>query len=217
MRCILNKKLNLLIFVGELSGLREGSWSHERYIDWIGHSGGKLTKKEKKEVIKFSNIFSNINYNYFEAHFVAFSGKKLNKQIIKIFGKSTVADINNILDSFLPRFEKMWRKKIVCLEKIEKFLKKESLKMNEVIKIIEKIFGCSGVYQQLKNMPIHLTLSSENKNDAVGWFSLLGKKTNLVLECSKNVSQELGFFLVLIIIHELFHVGLRKNIKLMKK
>ncbi|OJI08510.1 hypothetical protein BK005_00690 [bacterium CG10_37_50] len=166
-------------------------------------------------VREFLKIFSDTNFNLIQAYFVAFNGNKLQNNLKKELGVIKADKLIKILNSFTGRFDLLWKKEEARLIKIKKYLNSQSKNIRLNLEIIDKLAEVKKVSVNSQQIPIHLVLSSKQQKDQVGWFSVFGKNADLVLECS-GVSEKFQPFLNLIILHEHFHLALRKNSQMKK-
>lgn len=207
---IINKKLNLLVFVEEICNIRENPWSNVRKKRWIKESGGKLKNNEKVSASQFKKALNNFSSGYLEAQFLQFKGKELQSKLSENMGIKNLRILNKILNLFLPRFNKIWIQEKNNLENIKQNLNNELKALDKIFIDIKKISGTNTEDFDRKKIPVHLTISSHNHNDILGWFSIMGDHIDLVLEYSHQEKKKTNF-LILVLVHELFHLAVRKN------
>ena len=212
----INKALNFFIFVGELCRVRGNPWNKERVHEWLMKSGGKLSNNERTQIAKFSNVLFDVDFNLIEAYFVTYRGDKLQAALKKSMSTPAVYTIKKIIKNFQQRFDSLWKQEEPRLKKIRKYFISQSRKLGSDLMVINRLAGDDLTASTYNDMPIHLVISSERSRDAVGWFSSLGNRTDLVLECSGTPDKSYNF-LNAILLHELFHVVLRKNRKIMNQ
>jgi hypothetical protein len=210
----INKVLNKFVFIGELCGLRDTPWSKERSISWTKKSGGRLSDKE--EILKkcFIDIFADCNFNLVEAYFVANKGESLWKALAREVGAVKAEALESVLKGFTKRFEVLWVQEEQGLKDIARFFKIESKKINSALEMIAKLTNLR-TGQFSSDIIVQLVMSSGKKDDVMGWFSILNKKADLVLECSPNKNKDYSF-LESVLFHEFFHLAIRKKPSLKK-
>lgn len=215
MKFEVNKNLNKFIFLAEISGLRNSPWNKERVAQWLKTSGGRLSREEMSTIKEFSEIFLGANFNLIQAYFVAFKGGKLQNNLKKELSTMKANRLIKILGNFTRRFNLLWKKEESGLSQVKRYLTLQSENISLNLAIINKLSGVKKNPINFQQIPVHLVLSSDRQKDQVGWFSIFGKNTDLVLECS-GVSEKIQPFLNLIILHEHFHLALRRNTQLEK-
>ena len=208
-KIIANKKANFLVFLGEISGVRENDWSEERKEEWIKKSGGKLNNNEKSQLQELHDIFNSVNYNLAEALFLSNNNTLVKKE----FSKKQFEEITKSFDIFNKRFNNIWKEKERNFYKIEKIFSKKDAVFDEILNKIQIIYG---VKIDLKKIPIQFLITSSNKEDLLGYFSATNKKIDIVLEYSNKITPKQETFIKLVIIHELSHLLINKNHSLKK-
>jgi hypothetical protein len=205
-KIIINKNANFFVFIGEISGARESDWSNERKKEWIIQSGGKLNNEEQSQIYKFKKIFDSVNYNLIEALFLSNDIKNIKKNI----SQKQFDELEKSFALFLLRFEKIWKKKEKNLLNLKKVLEKSDSRFGNALSKIERIYGVDNK-TTLNKIPVQLLISSNDKNDILGYFSVTNRKTDIVLEYSGSINSEKNIFLNLVILHELSHLAVNKN------
>jgi hypothetical protein len=209
----ISKELNLLVFVGELSGIRANAWNKERRREWTKKSGGRLSADEQNRLSAFAGIFSKVSYDYTEAHFFAFRGDRTWQKLGKHIGVRNAATIKDVLAFFLPRFDRIWPQKKMGLLAIDRYLKSNTRQLDAALGNVTALCGTT---TRTDHIPMNLVIGSGAKGDMSGWCSRMGSEIELILECSKLPGGSRAEFLKMIAVHELFHCALAKSDKLKK-
>ena len=210
-----NRDLNKFIFLGEICDLRNNPWNKERVRQWLKKSGGKLSKNEKiwQCGAQYRYCSSpNYNFNLIQAYFLILKGNKLWETLNKELGIIKTKEFKKKFESFTDRFSLLWRHEKINLKKIKTYLYSQSKTTKSALAAVNNLVGINKTILS-KKIPISLTISSNENRDQIGWFSILNNHVDLVVECS-GVSEENYSFLNLIILHEYFHLALRKNHKI---
>jgi hypothetical protein len=210
----INKELNFFVFIGEISGIRHSPYNKERKKEWLSKSGGKLTTKEQRGLGEFKKFFSSHPYEEIEAIFMTSGWSVLSNTLKKRIGKQKLKSLRNIFDDFSPRFETIWRKKNNRLLKTKLVVSSDIKKIKDSLKTVGILCGMPKI--KTKSLSVYLIMGSEVKGDMSGWYSLMGNRMDLALECSNTLDKESKNFLKMILIHELFHYAIRKNAKILK-
>lgn len=208
----IKKQLNRVIFLGTISGLRSNPWNVNRSKFWLNKSGGPLSGPEKATIHHLCLNFNTDNYNIIEAMAIRINSKQFLKELGKEFDIKQIEQFKNALGVFNVRFEKLWLSYEGLLKKVKVGLTANN---KQVLKALADINFLTG--QNLSNKkyttPVYLTISSEETNDLVGWFSWFGNQAEIILE-NVNVEAEKINFLSAILAHEFFHISIRRNNKL---
>ena len=217
MRYVINKKLNNLVFFGELCGIRNGDWTRERKKYWINISGGSLKAEEKNRIKYLATIFSSSDYEKIEIIFLSPQTFKIKSEIKKLLGIEKAKKIFDIINFFNARFERAWKTESQNLSQVKKYIQKNSEKILKAAEGIRVLTGARQAVKNFSNISLNLIASSHSKGDIIGWFSTDDKKTKLVLECSYLPDIKTKNFLLAVIAHELFHLALREKKDILKQ
>lgn len=209
---ITDKKLNFLFFLLEISGLRKQYTFTKRSREWLKRIG-PLSKEEKKLLKIFSKIIKKIKSGSINTVFLSSEGKvSLNDFFMKINEKDREV-IKTILRRFEKKFQIIWEEQNHNFLKIKRYYIRNNIYIKKIISKLLKLCGIDR--RKIKTLPIYLLLSSSNKNDFLARFSW-SINPSIFLECSGWKIENRDKFLVAILIHEIFHIALRKNNKLIK-
>lgn len=211
---LINKKLNLFVFIGILSDVRNGPWNKERSNFWIKKSGGKLSEKEIEALENFRILFSKYDYSITESQFLCVDENCQWPLLKKIFNKEDLDKLEEIFKIFSSRFNKIWSVELIKLLKVRDCVKSNYRQMGLTFKIIEDLCSLKKDQNFKENLPIYFVMSSSCPEDFVGWYSIFNKKIDIVLENSNLKSSN---FLIAIIAHEFFHLAIKHNKKIIDK
>lgn len=206
----IDKGLNTLIFIGELCRTRDNPWNKERAEQWILESGGALSPAEQSSIERFTSIVSDISSNFIEAYFLISESGQVWTALEQEFGTQNITTLKEIFESFSQRFNLLWQREESSLVAVREYLTTQSEKINSAVATVSTLTQTTERISELMDIPLHLAISSREKDDILGWYSAFGTKMDLVLECS-GVSQEEFPFLDAVLLHEIFHIALKKN------
>ncbi len=204
----INKTFNLFAFVGEISNVRQHAWHKERKTYFLKASGGRLNTEEKKASTIVKNVCSK-NYPFIEAHFLRYGSAAWGK-LSRVISPEQASNLKHAVKIMTPRFDRLWKKEITKIRKLKTILERDSKKLLPAIAAIQKL--CNTREEKTgRHIPIYLLAASDRKDDVLGWFSAWDNKYDLVLEylqCTKKSEED---FLLLILLHEIFHMNVREN------
>lgn len=206
-----SKLANLFLMVLEFSHSREESQFTERAKEWIKETG-PLMKNDKENLKLFSFIFSAFESKNLDLIFLLENEKDVWKKAAIILEKNDLGKIKNILNHFQKRFDVIWKKDEKKMEKIKDYFMKNKRTFQNIINSAKILCGIKEF--KIENVPIHIFLSSNGKDDFLGWFSWSPAKSDIVLECSRWPIKKVGKFSLCLLGHEFFHLILRKNKKI---
>lgn len=198
---------NLYAFVSDLSNWNLATFP-ARQKEWIQRTG-RLTRKDIEMLKTFSDIHKSSNPLLFLLFFDSIYTDPL-KILNRKIGKEKAAEIKNILDYFGPRFQKIWKAEKEKLEHTQKkFIHKDIGKKS----IIKNIGRLCGLKNEIKSqITCYLGMSASTVSDCNGWTS----NNVVVLECSGWPTKRLKEIYQEILPHELFHILLRNNKKILR-
>jgi hypothetical protein len=199
---------NQYAFVSDLSNWNNAVFPTRRK-EWIKRTG-RLTAADISMLEKFGVIHKASDpllfLIFFDPHYPdpwRMVGKKIGPQKTK--------ELKNILDYFSARFQKIANEEKSKLERLLKKLVQKNIATTSTVKNITRLCGIKE--NGTKKITCLLGMSASSVPDCNGWTS----GNTIVLECSgwpakrtKEIYQE-------IIPHELFHILLRNNGRLLKK
>ena len=199
---------NRYSFVSDLSNWNNAVFPKRRK-EWIKRTG-KLTSDDLLFLEKFSAIHRTSDPLLFLIFFDPQYPDPW-QMIAKKIGTQKEEELKDILDYFDVRFQKIWRTEKPKLEKLRRRFIRRDISATATVKNIVRLCGIKG--KSTQRIACFLGMSALSVPDCNGWTS----DNNIVLECSgwpvkrtKEIYQE-------IIPHELFHILLRNNNRLLKK
>lgn len=208
---IISKISNLFLFVLELSQLNTASNITKRGKEWIKRTG-LLTNKDKRKIKSFSSIIKSQKAVNLDLVFILEKEKTIWKKAKKQIGIRKTKKLRGILFYFEKRFMKIWSEEQKAMKNIANYYSKEEGLISKIIKNVLNLCGVNNY--RINKIPIHLLLNSKNKNDFMGWFSWTPRKSDIALECSGWPLKKTNKFLIFLLVHEFFHLILRKNKKI---
>jgi len=100
-------------------------------------------------------------------------------------------------------------------KKLQKYTNQLKQNWDLLESIIINMYSLCNINNFSDNIPINL-IYGKNNEEIFAWFSWTPKNSSITIEFSKSSKPEKGF-LIIVLIHEIFHLMLRKNKKLMQK
>lgn len=205
---LISETSNRYSFVSDLSNWNNTVFPARRK-EWIKRTG-KLTRDDLLALKKFSTLHKTSDPLLF---LLFFDSRYSNpwKMVSKKIGYQKEKELKNILDYFDARFQKLWKVEKPKLETFRIKFMRSNISTGTTIKNIARLCGIKG--KRMQRIACFLGMGASSVPDANGWTS----DNTIVLECSgwpvkrtKEIHQE-------IIPHELFHILLRNNNRLLKK
>lgn len=146
-----------------------------------------------------------------ETLFLFEDDKKIWPSLNKYIGLEKTQQLKLILNKFEHRFNKIWEKDIEKINSIKSSISKNKVTINEHIKIIKKLCGLSK--SKSPDINLYILLSSNTKEESQGRAS----GNTVALECSGWPITKIDYLFNNILLHELFHILLKKNKSLFDK
>lgn len=202
------KLTNLYLFISELSQWNELLCVVQRKKEWLKKTG-QLTSQEKEALKEFSKIFIDAPNNL-ELIFLFKQPKNIWLNVQKQIGKEKTDRLKQIFKLFELRFNKLWPKEKIKLDKIEKLFKASQQTIEQNLSLILNLCGLKKS-QLPKSVEIILLLNS-SREEAQGW----SYQSKIILECSNWPINKINYLINCIFLHELFHLLIKKNKKIFK-
>jgi len=201
---------NLYSFVSNLSQWNELACIPKRKREWIQKTG-KLNIKDRMLLKQFSQIMQAAEENI-EPIFLFHKSEKIWLSVENKIGKNDCLQLRLIFKYFEKRFNIVWLEKIKKLQLIAKNIKRKELEINNSLNTVATLCGLSKKQVPAK-MTLILVMSSDGRNDCQGW----SYKQSVILECSGWSMKKIDELLYSILMHEYFHILLKRNTKLFTK
>ena len=198
---------NRYAFVSDLSNWNNAVFPMRRK-EWIKRTG-KLKSGDLLVLEKFSAIHKTSDPLLF---LVFFDPRYPDpwKIVTKKIGSQKAEELNDTLDHFNARFQEVWKTEKPKLERLRKRFIQKDIAATPTVQNITSLCGIKG--KSAQRITCLLGMSASSVPDCNGWTS----GNNIILECSgwpakrmKEIHQE-------VIPHELFHILLRSNSRLLK-
>ncbi len=157
-----SKISNLYSFISNLSQWNKLVCVPQRKKEWLQKTG-KLNKKEKEALKKFSQIFQKAKFNL-EKIFLYENPKKIWQILAKKIGKTNAFNIQSIFKILEGRFNKIWKSENKKLKKIAKEFSQRKSEIKANLEIIRKLCGLQKTLPQ--KIELRLLLSSNKKKNA---------------------------------------------------
>lgn len=210
----ISQPFNEWLFVAQLCSIRSSDWLCERQSEWLEQSGGTLNEQERSLCDALGKLHKRHDSSFVEIIFLEHSDDELQRRLESEYGNNDASIILKAIRSFAPRFELFWATALPRLELIREYLVSHVSTIDNALADVERLCGLGLDVSLLRNTPLYLAIASSHPNDLVGWFSHSNSRNTFVLEFCDDVSVVSGF-LEAVIVHEMFHIGLRQNDKLM--
>jgi hypothetical protein len=204
---ILSESSNLYSFVSDLSNWNSSVFPLRRK-EWIRRTG-KLTRKDSEMLKRFGAIHAASDPLLFLLFFDPHHADPL-RALDKKIGKKKTSEIREILEYFHVRFYKLWPTEKAKLERMRKMLMREKIGEKSTVKSIMRLCGVKKIKDE--QIFCYLNMSASSVPDCNGWTS----DNVIVLECSGWPMRQFREIHREIIPHELFHILLRDNKRLLQ-
>jgi hypothetical protein len=150
---------------------------------------------------------------------LSFYGKSENeiwKQIEKIIGKGKTKEMKKSILSLNLVFIPYWHKASKNLFLWKQYFQKNQYLFQEVIIKLKKLIGVKSF--AISKIPVYLISDPLSKDKEINaWFSWMPKQSFIVIEIPFNLKIPNNFFPLAVLVHEFFHLILRKNKNLFLK
>jgi hypothetical protein len=204
---VISESSNRYAFVSDLSDWN-GAVFPTRRKEWIKRTG-KLTAADTSMLEKFGAIHKASD----PLLFLIFSDSQYPdpwRIVGKKIGLQKTQELKNILDYFDARFQKIWETEKPKLERLRKNFIQKDIAATSTVKSITCLCGIKEKKSQ--RITCLFGMSAASVPDCNGWTS--GK--SIMLECSGWPAKRIKEIYREIIPHELFHILLRNNGRLLK-
>jgi hypothetical protein len=204
---VISDSSNRYAFVSDLSNWNNAVFPARRK-EWIKRTG-KLTPTDAFMLERFGAIHKASDPLFF----LTFSDSRYPdpwRMVGKKIGPQKTRELKNILDYFATRFQRIWETEKPKLERLRKIFIQKDIAATSTVKSIACLCGIKEKKPQ--RITCLLGMSAASVPDCNGWTS----GNNIVLECSGWPAKRMKEIYQEIIPHELFHILLRNNGRLLK-
>lgn len=135
------------------------------------------------------------------------------KRLINLIDKKNIKQFNKTIVSLRPIFDTHWERAYPQMLLWKKFFQKNQSLFLQAIHNIEKIIGAKKF--DISRVPIYLISVPKSKDrDIHAWFSWTPQESFIVVEIPLGLKVSDDLFPMSVLVHEFFHLMLRKNKKL---
>jgi hypothetical protein len=198
---------NRYAFVSDLSNWNNAVFPTRRK-EWIKRTG-KLTPTDISMLKKFSVVHKTSD----PLLFLLFSDPRYPDPWRAVSGKigsQKTQELGNIIEYFDARFQRIWKTEKPRLERLRKIFIQKDIAATTIVKGITRLCGIKE--RNTERITCLLGVSASSVPDCNGWTS----GNVIVLECSGWPAKRMKEIYKEIIPHELFHILLRNNNRLLK-